>query len=94
MQEQVHVRVDEAGQQSGIPEIDRLRALRVVDLFADGLDALALNQNLARRDNLARCHIKQPRGVKDNGRCRLLGSHYVWRSENSATCQQSNRQKL
>jgi hypothetical protein len=40
----------------------------MVDLLADGLDALALNQHFAGRDNLARGHIKQPRGVEHDGR--------------------------
>ena len=68
MQEQVHVRVDEAGQKSGIAEIDDLRVRRVVDRNAHGLDALAYDENFAGLEDVAGIDLKQPRRVEDDRR--------------------------
>ncbi len=41
MQEQMHVRVNESGEQRGIAEVDDLRARRMVDRFPHGTDPFA-----------------------------------------------------
>ena len=75
MQKQMHVRVDQAGQQRGIAEIDDLRALRMIDRRSHRLDALALDQNLAGLEHVSGIDLKQPRRVQHDGRRgRLLRS--------------------
>ena len=73
MQKEMHVSVDEAGEQRGVAEVDDLCALRMVDGCADGADALALDENLAGLEDGAGVDLKQARGVEDDGRARLLG---------------------
>ncbi len=73
MQEQMDVRVDQAGEQRGVAEIDDLRAGGMVDGGADGGDAVALDQDLAGRDDCSGFDIEQTRGVQD-ARVRRLSS--------------------
>ena len=47
MQEEMDVRVDQAGHQRGVAEVDDLRALRMLNRFADGANAFALDQDFA-----------------------------------------------
>ena len=47
MQKQVHMRVDEAGKQRGVAEVDDLRALRMLDRRAHGANAFALDEDFA-----------------------------------------------
>ena len=47
MQEEMHVRVDEAGEQRDVAEVDDGCVRRMVDGCADGADALALDENFA-----------------------------------------------
>ena len=47
MQKQMYVRVDQAGQQRCVAEVDHLRSLRVVDRSAYGFDPFAFNEDLA-----------------------------------------------
>ncbi len=63
MQEQVHVGVDQAGKQGGVAEIDDLRAGRMRDRTANGGDALALDQYLAWRRDVASLNIQQAGSV-------------------------------
>ena len=70
MQEQMHVRVDQAGQQRGVAEVDDPCALRMVDRCADSADALALDQNLAGLEQVSGIDLEQARGVEHDGRCR------------------------
>ena len=73
MQEKMHMRVDEAGKQRDITQIDHLRALWMFDQSANGFDALALDENLAGCEQIAGIHLEQPRGVEDDRRSgRLL----------------------
>src|ERR1700722_3273000 len=86
MQEKVDVRVDEAGQQSGVAEIDELRFVRVRHMRADFHDEFALNQNFAGRDGATGFDVEQVCSVKDNGTRRGSGLGYVrlrmsWRHE-------------
>jgi hypothetical protein len=69
----MNMRVDEAGDQGGVAEVDDLRALRMVNRGADGANAVALNQDFARLEDLAGIDLKQAGGVEDDGRGRLLG---------------------
>ena len=68
MQKQVHVRVDQAGQQSGIAEIDHRGALRMLHRRSHGLNPLALDQNLAGPQHVSGIYFKQPRRVEHDGR--------------------------
>ncbi len=67
MQEQMHVRVDETGEQRGVAEVDDVRALRMIDGCAHGLDALALDENLAGLKDVAGVHLEKTRGVEHDG---------------------------
>jgi hypothetical protein len=85
MQEKVNVRVDEAGQQSGVAEIDERRFVRVRHMRADFHDEFALNQNFAGRDGAAGFDVKQVRRVKNNsarrGRRLFVRLRVKWRSK-------------
>ena len=74
MQEEMNVRVDEAGQQGCVAEVDDLCTLRMLDGLADGANALALNQNFAGLEDDASIDLEQAGRVEDDG-CgeRLLG---------------------
>jgi hypothetical protein len=63
----MHVRVDQARQQRGIAQIDDFRALKTVNRCADRLDALALNQNLARPQDIAAFNFEEPGGMENDG---------------------------
>jgi hypothetical protein len=67
MQEEVHVGVDEAGKQRGVAEVDDSGALRMVYRFADGADAVALDENLAGLEECASVDLEQAGGVEDDG---------------------------
>jgi len=72
MEEEVHMRVDEAGEQRGVAEIDDLSALGMVDGSGDGADAVAFNEDLARLQERAGVDLEQAGGVEDDGRVRRL----------------------
>jgi hypothetical protein len=67
MQEQVHMCVNQAGHQRGVAQIDHGRSRRMRDRRAHLADALAHNQHLAWRDDLARGDIQHTRGMKNSG---------------------------
>src|ERR1700693_4580466 len=66
------MRVDEAGQQRSVAEIDNLRVIGTLDRGAHFNDALALDQRLAGRGNVASLDVEQAGGVKNDraGWCR------------------------
>ena len=72
MQEEMDVGVDEAGEQSGVAEVDDLCALRMVDGCADGADAVALDEDFAGAEECAGIDLEQARGVEHDGRGRRL----------------------
>jgi hypothetical protein len=72
MQEKMHVRVDQAGHQGAVPEIDDFRARGMFHTRSHLGDAVALNQDFAWLDDLPGFDIQQPRGMQDHGtRCGL-----------------------
>ena len=81
MQEQMHVGVDQAGQQRGVAEIDDLRAGGMRDGRADGGDAIALDQDFAGRRDVAGFDVEQARGMQDDGARGLRGRENRRRSE-------------
>ena len=68
MQKQVHVRVDQAGQQRGVAEVDDRCALRMIHRRSHSLDALALNENFAGLEHVAGIDLKQPRRMQHDRR--------------------------
>jgi hypothetical protein len=74
MQEQMHMRIDEPGEQRGIAEVNDASRWRMVDGRSDRFDSFSFDQNFAGSENLSGCDVKQARRVKDDGRRgRLLG---------------------
>ncbi len=73
MQEQMDMRVDQAGEQRAVAKIDDLRARGMGDGRAHFDDAFAAHQHFAGRDNAAGFDIDQARGVKYDG-ARGLGA--------------------
>jgi hypothetical protein len=80
VQKEMDVRVDEAGEQSGVAEIEDPSALRMLNRDADSADAVALDQDFARLKESASVHLEQARGVEDDGRCIGLLRGGEWRS--------------
>ena len=75
MQKQMHMRVNQARQQSCVAEIDYLRTLRMFDRNTHCFDAFALDQNLAGLKDVSGIDFKQPRRVQHDGCARrLLGT--------------------
>ena len=68
MQEEMNVRVDKAGEQGSVAEIDDFGALRMVDRGADGANAISLDQNFAGLEQGSGIHLEQARGVENDGR--------------------------
>ncbi len=74
VQKEMHVSVDEAGEQCGVAEINDAGSLRMLDGCADGKDALALDENLAGLEQGSGIDLKQAGGVEHDGRgAGLLG---------------------
>ena len=67
MQKEMHVRVDEAGEQRGVAQVDDFGALRMVDRRAHGANALALDEDFAGLEQGAGIDLEQARGVEDDG---------------------------
>jgi hypothetical protein len=88
MQEEMDVRVDEAGKQGAVAEVDDFRALRMKDRRADGADAVALDQNFARLKQGSGFHLEQARGVQDDGSRGGVGRRL--RGQNCGKCQNWN----
>jgi hypothetical protein len=88
------VDIDEAGQQSGVTEVDDFCALGMLDRRTYGTDALAHHQHFARLEQDAGVNLEQPRRMKDDGSGRsrrgLLGS----RDESEACACKKERKNL
>ncbi len=67
MQEEMNVRVDEAGHQRRVAEIDDLGALWMVDGAADCADAVAFDEYFAGLQQVAGVDLEQARGVEHDG---------------------------
>ena len=81
VEEEMHVRVDEAGHERGVAEVDDLRAGGMRDVRSGLGDAVARNQDFARREDFAGGDIEDARGVQYGlrGWCWLLGVGERWR---------------
>ena len=84
MQEQMHMRVDQARHQGGVAQIDHFRARRMTDRAAHRRDAVALDQDLAGRHDAAAFRVEQARGMQHNG---------VRRRRRGILCPGAERQK-
>ena len=67
VEKQVHVDVDESGQQRGIAQVHDLRISRVGYCRTDRGNSLALDQNLSGRYHAARIDLQKPRGMQHDG---------------------------
>jgi hypothetical protein len=67
MEEEVDVRINEAGKERHITKVDDLRALGVVHRHADRLDSVALDENLTRLKHGSGVDLEQAGGVKNDG---------------------------
>ncbi len=59
--------IDEARQQRGIAEVDQLRAGRMAHRGTHRRNALAFDENFARRQHPAGVDLEQVRGMQDDG---------------------------
>jgi hypothetical protein len=90
MQKEMHVRVNEAGEQGGVAQVDDAGSLRMLDRRADGEDALALDENLTGLEEGSSIDLKQTRGVEHDGRGGgLLGGGSNYKSQDSSAYGQS-----
>ena len=60
------VRVNHAGQQRGVAQVEHARAGRMRDGGSHGADAIAFNQDFAGLKDFAGVDFEQARGVEDN----------------------------
>jgi hypothetical protein len=72
MQEQMHVSVNESGEQSDIAEVDHLCALRTIHGDAHLANALAFNKDFAGLEQGSGVDLEQARSVEDDGGRGLL----------------------
>ncbi|MFZ0644542.1 MAG: hypothetical protein WAM25_15395, partial [Candidatus Acidiferrales bacterium] len=63
VQEQMHMRINEAGEQSGVAKIDDLSAGRARNLGPDFFDYITLDENLTRCSDVSRSNVEQTRSV-------------------------------
>ncbi len=70
VKEEMDVRVDQAGKQSGITEVDYLSASWAGNFGAGFFDEIAFNENFARGDDLAGVDFEEARGVENDGALR------------------------
>jgi hypothetical protein len=77
MQKQVHMCVDETGQQSRVAQVDETGALWVFDRGAYRANPISLNEDFTRLEQVSGVHMEQPRGVQHN-RC---GFRWLRRNE-------------
>ena len=66
MQKQVHVRVNQSGQQRGVAQVDDLSVRRMRDGRSHRGNAFTLNQNLARGNHAPGIDLKQARRVQNH----------------------------
>jgi hypothetical protein len=102
MQEKMDVRVNQAGEQSGVAEVDEFGAVRMRHFVAGFDDEIVLDQNFAGSGDAAGFYVEQARGVEDDGFCRsgwswrLLLCGTFWRSGrrcNGDDCDDKNAQR-
>jgi hypothetical protein len=76
MQEEVNVRVDEAGEQRGVAEVDDRCALRMANGCANLANAVAFDKDFAGTEQGTGVDLKQAGRVEDDrGGGRLLFGH-------------------
>jgi hypothetical protein len=63
----VDVRINQAGKQCAIAQVDHVRAGRMLDRSPHFNDTFAVHENLARRDDVSGLHVQQTGGVQDDG---------------------------
>ncbi len=66
VQEEMHVRVDEAGHQGCVAEVDDLCSGWMRDAGAYGCDAFALDADFGGRNDLSCGDVEHSRGVENN----------------------------
>ena len=72
MQEEMHVRVNQSGQQGAVSQVNHFGTGRPGDFHANLGDPVPAHQHFARRHDSARLHIQQPGCVQYDGViCRL-----------------------
>ena len=87
MQEKVDVRVDEAGEESGVAEVDEFGLVWAGHMRADFHDEAALHQNFAGGRDASSFYVEQARGVQHDclrlrrGGARVICLRINWRSE-------------
>jgi hypothetical protein len=64
VEKEVHMRVDEAGHERGVAEVDNLRSGRMRDVCAGFDDAVPGDQDLAGSEDFAGGDIEDARGVQ------------------------------
>jgi hypothetical protein len=67
MEEEMDVRVDEAGEERRVAEVDDARVCRVVNGCADGANAVALDKNFAGLEESAGVNLEEACGMKHDG---------------------------
>jgi hypothetical protein len=67
MEEEMHVRVDEAREERGVAEVDDARVSGVVNGGSDGADFVALDENFAGLEESAGVDLEKARGVEHDG---------------------------
>jgi hypothetical protein len=72
VQEEMHMRVDEAGHQCRIAEIDDRGSSGSCDVRARFANAIAHNEHFAGRENLAISNVENMRRVQNSGGSRGL----------------------
>jgi hypothetical protein len=62
------VRVDQAGEQGGVAQVDDFGALGMINRLPNGANAISLDQNFAGLEQGSGVNLEQARGVEDDGR--------------------------
>jgi hypothetical protein len=68
MEKEMDMRVDEAGEQRGVAEVDNLCVLRMIDGSSNGANAVAFNEDFAGAENRASVNLQKARGMENDGR--------------------------
>ena len=66
MKEEMHVRVNQAGEKSGVAEIDHFRSGGVSDFCADFFYGVAFDRGFRRGDDAAGFYVEQACSVEDD----------------------------
>jgi hypothetical protein len=67
IEEEMDVRVDEAGEERRVAEVDDARVCGVVNGCADGVNAVALDKNFAGLEESAGVNLEEACGMKHDG---------------------------